>query len=117
MLKLDQLCVSSRISDGSEERCLILRQERKEREIGWPDGAQPHASLSHDLLLLRSQGVAAWSCRVLNVERKIVADIVLPDALNPRASLHAGHLLAWDRHGRVVDVDIETGEVRTLTFG
>lgn len=48
---------------------------------------------------------------------RVVADLVLPDALQARASLHAGHLLAWDRRGRVVDVDIDTGDVRTLTFG
>ena len=28
-----------------------------------------------------------------------------------------GHLLAWDRRGRVVHVDIDTGAARTLTFG
>jgi hypothetical protein len=98
--------------------CLSLFSvEGYNEEVAWPYDGIPHASLHHDSLLLRFEGDDGWHCRLLDLDLTTVADIVLPEAVAPRATVQAGHLLAWDRRGRVVDVVIDTGIVRTLTFG
>jgi len=102
---------------GGAARYLVLSSDDDATEIDWPHAQLPQASLHDGLLLLRFDAEGGWCCRAMDIHGRVVADLVLPDALQARASLHAGHLLAWDRRGRVVDVDIETGEVRTLTFG
>lgn len=98
-------------------RCLILSPDDHGAEIDWPHAQMPQASLHDGLLLLRFDADGEWRCQAMGSHGKLVADLVLPDALHARAALHAGHLLVWDRRGRVLDVDIATGEVRTLTFG
>ncbi len=116
----DQPVLLEAVSPGradDEARHFIFSQCGGATKIDWPHGQLPQASVHDGLALLQFDGDDGWHCKVMNNQHKIVADIVLPDALEPRASLHAGHLLAWDRHGRLVDVDIDTGAVRTLTFG
>jgi hypothetical protein len=106
-----------RSRDGGEACLSIVSQYGEDKEIPWPYPETPQASLHKDLLLLGFESGDGWHCRVMNFDCRIIADIVLPKALGPRATAHAGHLLAWDRRGRVVDIDIETAAIRTLTFG
>ena len=99
------------------ERLAILSQEGSDLHIAWPYPQLPQASLHNKLLLLRFEAEDGWHCQLLNADCRVVADIALPDALAPRAAVHGTHLLAWDRRGRLVDVDIGTAAVRQLTFG
>lgn len=96
---------------------LVLSEDDHDLRIDWPHAGLPQASLHDGLLMLRFEADDGWHCRLMNFDCVIVADIVLPDALEPGAALRGGHLLAWDRRGRAVDVDIETAAARTLTFG
>jgi hypothetical protein len=80
-------------------------------------GAPPRATLRERLLLLRFAAEDGWHCRLIDFDCRVLADIVLPDAAGAQAAMMDGHVLAWDRCGRVVDVEIATGAVRMLTFG
>jgi hypothetical protein len=102
--------------DG-QARCLVLGSNEHATEIDWPHAQLPQASLHDGLFLLHFSAEGGWCCRAMGYDGRTVADLVLPDALEPRAALHGGHLLAWDQRGRVVDVDADSGEVRMLTFG
>jgi hypothetical protein len=80
-------------------------------------GAPPRATLRDRLLLLRFAAEDGWHCQLIDFACRVLADIVLPEAVGAQAAMMDGHLLAWDRCGRVVDVEIATGAVRMLTFG
>jgi hypothetical protein len=103
--------------EGGEGYLSIFSQDDEDKTIPWPYPETPQASLHEGLFLLRFESKDGWHCRLMNSNCMIIADIVLPSAVSPRATVHAGHLLAWDRRGRVVDIDIETSAVRVLTFG
>jgi hypothetical protein len=75
------------------------------------------ATLHDGQLLLRFAAADGWHCQLVDFSGRLLADVVLPDAVDARANIHAGHLLAWDRAGRLVDVDIGTSLARTLTPG
>ena len=83
----------------------------------WPHPHAPRASLHGGLLMLCFDADDGWHCQLTTLQGKLVADIVLPDAVEARATVHGGHLLAWDRRGRVVDVALDSAAVRTLSFG
>ncbi len=80
-------------------------------------GTAPRVSLRERLLLLRFAAEDGWHCRLVDGNCRVLADIVLPDADGAQAAMLDGHLLAWDRCGRLVDVEIATGAVQMLTFG
>ncbi|MBD8528860.1 MULTISPECIES: bpX6 domain-containing protein [unclassified Massilia] len=86
-------------------------------QFAWPHDRLPQASLHVNCLLLRVDDSDGWHCQWMNFSGKLLADIVLPDALAPQATVHGGHLLAWDRRGRVVDIALADAAVRMLTFG
>lgn len=54
---------------------------------------------------------------IAGMHARVLADILLPDADGAQAVLHNGHLLAWDRLGRLADLDLATSASRMLTFG
>ena len=83
----------------------------------WPHPHFPQASLHDGLLMLCFDAEDGWHCRLTKINGSICAEIVLPDAMEAHATVRGGHLLAWDRRGRVVDVALDTAAVRTLTFG
>jgi hypothetical protein len=113
---------------------LALRQDAPDAQVGmlvvppgahgkggsvplrW-SGAPPRVTLRERLLLLRFAAEDGWHCRLIDFNCRVLADIVLPDAVGAQAAMMDGHVLAWDRCGRVVDVEIATGAVRMLTFG
>jgi hypothetical protein len=76
-----------------------------------------HASLHDGFLLLRFEATDGWHCLLVDFNGRLLADVTLPSAVNAQATVHEGHLLAWDRGGRLVDVEIGTSRVRTLTLG
>jgi hypothetical protein len=80
-------------------------------------GVPARATLRERLLLLRFAAEDGWHCQLIDFNCRVLADIVLPEAVGAQAAMMDGHLLAWDRCGRVVDVEIATGAVRMLTFG
>ena len=86
-------------------------------EIALPTHGKVHTSLHDGLLLLRFDAADGWHCQLVDFKGRLLADVTFADAVDARATVHARHLLAWDRSGRLVDVDIDTGRVRTLTPG
>lgn len=97
---------------------LRVRRARSDRVISaWPHANFPQASLHDGLLMLCFDAEDGWHCRLTKIDGSICAEIVLPDAQDAHATVRGGHLLAWDRRGRVVDVLLDTAAVRTLTFG
>ena len=85
-------------------------------ELRW-NGQRPRVSIHGDLPLLRFEREDGTHCQLLARDCTLLADVVLPDAVEARATVQDGHLLAWDRRGRVLEVDIATGAVRMVTFG
>jgi hypothetical protein len=85
--------------------------------IDLPARGPLRASLHDGLLLLGFDAADGWHCQLVDFAGHVLADVVLPDAAGARAHVHAGHLLAWDRAGRLVDIAIGTSLVRTLTLG
>jgi len=83
----------------------------------WPHPQAPRASLYGGLLMLCFDADDGWHCQLMTLQGKLVADLVLPAALEARATVRGGHLLAWDRRGRLVDVALDSAAVRTLSFG
>jgi hypothetical protein len=84
--------------------------------LRWSD-APPRASLRERLLLLRFEAEDGWHCRLIDFNAQVLADILLPEAAGAQAAMMDGHVLAWDRCGRLVDVEIATGTARMVTFG
>lgn len=74
-------------------------------------------SLHRDKLLLQMEDADGWHCQLVDFAARVLLDIVLPDAQRARACVHDGHVLAWDKGGRLVDVEIATARARTVTFG
>ena len=58
-----------------------------------------------------------WHCAVVErAHRKRVLEIALPRAQAGAVALQEGHLLAFDQNGRLVDVDLNTSNIRTLVL-
>lgn len=85
--------------------------------LALPTQGPVHATAHSGMLLLRFDGADGWHCHVVDVSGRLLADVVLPDAEEAGATVDAGHLLVWDQSGRLVDVDLGTSHVRTLTPG
>lgn len=79
------------------------------------DGLQ--VSVHDGMLLARFAAADGWHAQLVEFDGAVRVDIVLPEPLAPRASVRQGHVLAWDRRGRLVDIDIATSVVRMKTFG
>jgi hypothetical protein len=124
------------LPDCDADRCLQLelRQDPQDAQAGTlvlPQGvhgkggkmplrwtnALPRASLREHLLLLRFEAEDGWHCQLVDFNCRVLADILLPEAAGAQAAMMDGHVLAWDRCGRLVDVEIATGAVRMVTFG
>jgi hypothetical protein len=56
-------------------------------------GASPRITSRAGLLLLRFEAADGWHCRVTDFKAGVLAEIVLPEAHDAHATLHAGHLL------------------------
>jgi hypothetical protein len=69
------------------------------------------------MLLLRFDTADGWRCQLVDFNGGLLAEVTLPDAVGAEATVHARHLLAWDRGGRLVDIEIDTSLVRTLALG
>jgi len=82
----------------------------------WVD-APPRITLHDGLLLIGCHTIDGWHCRLVDMNARVLADIHLPEADGAQAALHDGHLLVWDRRGRLVDIDLATSASRMLTFG
>ena len=111
----EPVLLQSVVSAGDEVRLMIQAMDY-EFGFAWPHAQLPQASLHQGHLLLRFEDGDGWHCQWINFNGEVRADIVLPDAVAPRAAVYGGHLLAWDRRGRVVDVELGTAAVRMLTF-
>jgi len=85
-------------------------------ELRWT-GQRPRVSVHGDLPLLRFELEDGAHCQLFARDCTLLADVVLPDAVQARATIQDGYLLAWDRRGRVLEVDIATAAVRMVTFG
>jgi hypothetical protein len=86
-------------------------------QIALPAHESVQATLHDGLLLLRFDAVDGWHCRLVDFNGRLLAEVTLPDAVDAEATVHARHLLAWDRSGRLVDIEIDTSLVRTLAMG
>jgi hypothetical protein len=80
-------------------------------------GAPPRVGLRERLLLLRFATGDGWHCQLVDFDCRVLADILLPEAMGAQAAMMDGYLLAWDRCGRLVEVEIASGAVRMMTFG
>jgi hypothetical protein len=85
-------------------------------ELRW-SGAPPQLSLHDGMLLLRFQREDGWHCQLITFNCVVLADVVLPEAQEPRAALRDGCLMVWDQRGRLVEVELATSSVRMLTLG
>jgi len=109
--------VSAPLRDGDAPRLRMHDPDGADVLAAWPHTQVPQATLHGRLLLLRFDGDDGWHCKIMDADGRTLADIVLPGAIAPQATIQGGHMLAWDRRGRVVDIEIHTTAVRTLTFG
>lgn len=95
---------------------VVLTLPRGQR-ILLPTPGPVHATVHCSLLLVRFVGAGGWHCQLLDLGGRLLAEVMLPDAASPRATVQAGHLLAWDQAGRLVDIDIDTSRAATVTPG
>jgi len=79
--------------------------------------AMPEVVLYKDMWFWHEQQAGSWRGKLLNMEGRVLAEINLPGAHRASARMLDGHLLAWDLCGRLIDVDMDTGAVHTLTLG
>jgi len=100
--------------DGRDSGVLLLEPGRGHIDIAIRPA---RAALYQGRLLLQETSDAGWRCHLMDSAGRLLCEIVLPDAHMAQATVRGGHLLAWDRRGRVVDVALDTAAVRTLTFG
>jgi hypothetical protein len=85
-------------------------------DLRW-SGSLPQLSLHDGMLLLRFQCEDGWHCQLITMNCVVLADVVLPEAQEPRAAVRDGCLMVWDQRGRLVEVELATGSVRMLTLG
>lgn len=82
--------------------------------------AAPQVALRDRFLLVTSRdaGSDSWRCRVFELmQGQMVAELQIAGAVEPAARLRGGHLLVFDRAGRLIDVDCATGKVSTHILG
>lgn len=105
--------------DGNDGVVLSLQRcgQARATRIALPARGPLHATLHDGLVLLRFDAADGWHCQLVDINGRCLADVVLPGAAGAQANVHAGHLLAWDRAGRLVDIEIGTSLARTLTPG
>jgi hypothetical protein len=105
-------------SDGD---ALILSVPRcahgRGAQMALPAHESVQATLHDGLLLLRFDTADGWRCQLVDFNGGVLAEVTLPDAIDADATVRARHLLAWDRSGRLVDIEIDTSLVRTLALG
>lgn len=82
-----------------------------------PTQGPVHPTVHGNLLLVRFAAADGWHCQLLDLGGRLLAEVMLPDAAHARATVQAGHLLAWDQAGRLVDIDIGTSRASTVTPG
>ncbi|MYM90558.1 hypothetical protein GTP91_25720 [Rugamonas sp. FT82W] len=90
-------------------------------DFSLPDaGAAPRVTLRDRFLLVESRDAAGgnWCCRVFELmQGQMVAELRIAGAIEPGARLRGGHLLVFDRAGRLIDVDCATGKASTHILG
>jgi hypothetical protein len=105
----------------SDDDTLILSVPRcahgRGARIAVPAHESVQATLHDGMLLLRFDTADGWRCQLVDFNGGLLAEVTLPDAVDAEATVHARHLLAWDRGGRLVDIEIDTSLVRTLALG
>ena len=77
--------------------------------------AKPRVSLHEDLVLLQFEGEDGWYCQLVDLPGRLLAEIELPGAVGAQASVVGKMLLAWDRCGRIVELDMTDCAVRIVT--
>jgi hypothetical protein len=79
--------------------------------------AMPEVMLYKDMWFWHEQQPGSWRGKLLTMEGRMLAEINLPGARQASARMLDGHLLAWDLCGRLIDIDMGTSAVYTLTLG
>ncbi len=87
-------------------------------KLGLVDPASLKAEIKDGWLMVCTRtGDGLFRCHVANRNAdKVVAELRLPQANHPGVAAHDGHVLVFDRNGRLIDVDIAAGSVRSLTL-
>jgi len=79
--------------------------------------ALPKVILYKDMWFWHEQQAEGWRGKLLTMDGRALAEIKLPGARQASARVLDGHLLAWDACGRLIDIDMDTSAVHTLTLG
>lgn len=80
--------------------------------------AMPEVILYKDMWFWHEQHPGGWRGKLQTTDgRRVLAEINLPGARQASALMLEGHLLAWDTCGRLIDIDMDTSAVHTLTLG
>ncbi|XLZ68993.1 bpX6 domain-containing protein [Massilia sp. SR12] len=79
--------------------------------------AMPEVLVYKGMWFWHAEQPEGWRGKLLTMDGRVLAEINLPDARQASARLVDGHLLVWDACGRLVDIDLDTSAVYTLTLG
>ena len=101
--------------DGDGNRIVLTLPARQRLLL--PTQGPVHATVHGNLLPVCFAGADGWHCQLLDLGGRLLAEVMLPDAAHARATVQAGHLLAWDGAGRLVDIDVATSRAATVTPG
>jgi len=77
----------------------------------------PEVILYKDMWFWHAQHPEGWRGKLLTMDGRVLAEIKLPGARQASARILDGHLLAWDACGRLIDIELDTSAVYTLTLG
>ncbi len=79
--------------------------------------AMPEVLLYKGMWFWHEQQSEGWRGKLLTMDGRVLVEIILPGARQASACMLDGRLLAWDACGRLIDIDLDTGAVHTLTLG
>jgi hypothetical protein len=111
------LLLWERRSDSGTELASRLSGAERSVMLGMTDGAI-RAEIKDGALLIHTLGVdAVHTCRVFDKRAdQVLAELRLPHAVHAGAAAHDGHVLLFDRAGRLIDVDLSRRTLHTLTL-